>query len=53
VDPHRVTQLGRALRELGVQMQFERTVGRDNTVSFQHMVLQIDKRGASEIASLC
>ena len=122
VDPHRVTQLGRALRELGVQMipayspqargrsersfstwqgrlpqelrlrgittvaeanrflreqyvaefnsrfrvpaaqrgtaftacprrdldlifslQFERTVGRDNTVSFQHMALQIDK----------
>ncbi len=122
VDPHRLTQLGRALRELGVQMipayspqargrsersfstwqgrlpqelrlrgittvaeanhflreqyvaefnsrfrvpaaqrgtaftvcprrdpdlifslQFERTVGRDNTVSFQHMALQIDK----------
>jgi hypothetical protein len=122
VDPHRVTQLGRALRELGVQMipayspqargrsersfstwqgrlpqelrrrgiitvaeanrflreqyvagfnarfqrapaqrgtaftacprrdldlifslQFERTVGRDNTNSFQHMALQIDK----------
>jgi len=29
--------------ELIFSLQFERTVNRDNTVSFQHMVLQIDK----------
>ena len=29
--------------DLIFSLQFERTVGRDNTVSFQHMALQIDK----------
>src|SRR5216684_645018 len=69
VDRHRLTQVGRALAELGIQMipayspqargtaflprrgqnldlifslQFERAVNRDNTVSFQHLSLQIE-----------
>ena len=63
VDPHRLTQVGRALRELGVPaqrgnafvacrrkdldlvfaLQYERTVNRDNTVSFQNLTLQIER----------
>src|SRR5205807_1522925 len=48
VDCHRLTQVGRALRELDIQMipayspQFERTVNRDNTVSIQNLSLQIE-----------